>query len=235
MATEAATGSGALFGIAAACDSRCILWRAAVCLGSSCLACRKCERLSRKPMERKRQPEALVQPERAVPTGARRRRTPEEMLAALQERQPWLRSWVPWGWAVPRVARDVHGPVQPLPSPAVCSWPLRQVGDWPPPLRGERTRIPTAERADGRRCHARCDDARRAAGFLEDDTGRVFHIPREIVAPVAAAVRRRQRVIAGNQRAIATLGGHYWQVRLLSRAYKLPDNSNSPNAIRWPE
>ncbi len=41
-----------------------------------------------------------------------------------------------------------------------------------------------------------------------------IHIPREIVAPVAAAVRRRQRITAGNKRAIAMLWGHYWQVRL---------------------
>ena len=41
-----------------------------------------------------------------------------------------------------------------------------------------------------------------------------IHIPREIVAPVTAAVLRRQRITAGNRRAIAMLWGHYWQVRL---------------------
>jgi hypothetical protein len=41
-----------------------------------------------------------------------------------------------------------------------------------------------------------------------------IHIPREIVAPVDAAVRRRQRIIASNRRAIAMLWGHYWQIRL---------------------
>ena len=41
-----------------------------------------------------------------------------------------------------------------------------------------------------------------------------IHIPREIVAPVAAAVRRRQRIIASDRRAIAVLWGYHWQLRL---------------------
>ena len=41
-----------------------------------------------------------------------------------------------------------------------------------------------------------------------------IHIPREIVAPVTAAVRRRQRITAGNRRAIAMLWGFDWQTRL---------------------
>jgi hypothetical protein len=39
-------------------------------------------------------------------------------------------------------------------------------------------------------------------------------VPREAVNAVAAAVRRGQRITAGNKRAIAMLWGHYWQVRL---------------------
>ena len=41
-----------------------------------------------------------------------------------------------------------------------------------------------------------------------------IYLPREAVEAVATAVRRRQRITAGNKRAIAMLWGHYWQVRL---------------------
>jgi hypothetical protein len=41
-----------------------------------------------------------------------------------------------------------------------------------------------------------------------------IHIPREIVAPVTAAVLRRQRITAGNKRAITGYCGGYWQSRL---------------------
>ena len=82
-------------------------------------------------MKKERQPEALARPEqseRAAPTGARRRRTPEEMLASLHERLPWLKPGVDRAGRTAYRSRRTRSDAANA-EPAVRPWPLRQAGD----------------------------------------------------------------------------------------------------------
>src|SRR5262245_54087216 len=118
---------------------------------------------------------------------ARGCRSPEQMLASLQERLSWLKPGASGG---PRYVSLESYTVR-------CGQCLRQ-----PCSHGPYVKLVIGRHKRGKRTR--------------------IHIPREIVGPVAEAVCRRQRITAGNRRAIAMLWGHYWQVRLYTPWRWLP-------------